>query len=126
MTYLTLEEIIVIHNLLVERHGGSLGIRDIRLLESAIMRPQTSFGGIELYPDAYSKAAVLSQGLIKNHAFLDGNKRVGIHAALTFLRLNGIKAKYGHKALIKLAVDIANNKKTVEDIGEFYKNENSE
>ncbi len=124
MIYLTLEEILILHNLQIEKFGGSLGIRDIRLLESAIYRPHTTFGGVELYPDIFTKAAALAHSIIKNHAFIDGNKRSGIHAAITFLRINGEMAKYNHQQLFKLAIDISTDKITLEKIAEFFKNKN--
>lgn len=121
MIFLTLEEVIIFHTIQIKKYGGSLGIRDIRLLESAILRPQTTFGGVDLYPDVFTKAGVLAQSLIKNHAFIDGNKRTGIHSALVFLRLYGEEAKFRHAELVQLALRIANNKITPEKIAEFFK-----
>ena len=67
----------VIHDEVIEETGGSPGIRDIHLLESAVARPQASFEGDDLYPDIFSKASALGHSIIRNHAFLDGNKRTG-------------------------------------------------
>lgn len=91
MNYLTPEQILFIHSRLVAETGGSHGVRDLGLLESAVARPQTTFEGRELYPDLFTKAAALMDSLINNHPFLDGNKRTGITAAGLFLRLNGQK-----------------------------------
>src|SRR3989344_5060993 len=90
MIYLSLEEVLILHEYQIEKFGGAQGILDIRLLESAILRPQTTFGGKDLYDDLYLKSAVLALSIIKNHPFVEGNKRTGLHAALVFLELNGV------------------------------------
>jgi death-on-curing protein len=89
MRYLTVEQVLFLHARLIAETGGSHGIRDIGLLESAIARPQATFEAKDLYPDVFSKAAALLHSLISNHPFVDGNKRVGIGAAALFLRANG-------------------------------------
>lgn len=87
--YLSLEEVLELHRLIVEQSGGSDGIRDISGLESSLAQPQMTFDCRDLYPSVGDKAAALGFSLIGNHPFIDGNKRVG-HAALeTFLLLNG-------------------------------------
>jgi death-on-curing protein len=89
MRYLTLEEVLELHRLALERAGGMAGVRDFGGLESALAQPQMAFGGQDLYPELADKAAALGFSLVCNHPFVDGNKRVG-HAALeTFLVLNG-------------------------------------
>jgi death-on-curing protein len=89
MRYLTLTEVLDLHRLVLEQSGGGPGLRDGGALDSAMAQPQFSFGGQELYPTLADKASALAFSLIKNHPFVDGNKRVG-HAALeTFLVLNG-------------------------------------
>lgn len=88
MRYLSLGEVLELHRRIIEETGGSPGLRDLAALESAVAQPRMTFGGADLYPDLASKAAALGFSLIKNHPFVDGNKRVG-HAALeTFLMLN--------------------------------------
>ncbi|MCL5428642.1 MAG: type II toxin-antitoxin system death-on-curing family toxin [Chloroflexi bacterium] len=91
MTYLTAEQVLFVHSRLVSEIGGSHGIRDLGLLESAVARPQATFEGKDLYPDIFNKAAALMESLIGNHPFVDGNKRAGISAAVLFLRINGWK-----------------------------------
>ena len=81
MIYLTPEQVLFIHSRLVAETGGSHGVRDLGLLESAVARPRATFDGKELYPDLFTKTAVLMDSLINNHPFLDGNKRTGITAA---------------------------------------------
>lgn len=87
--YLTLEEILELHRLVLEQSGGLEGVRDLGGLDSALAQPQMTFGGQELYPSLAEKAAALGFSLVSNHPFLDGNKRVGHAAMETFLVLNG-------------------------------------
>lgn len=91
MHYLTLNEVIELHDHHIQQTGGSGGIRDIGALESAIAQPRATFGRIELYPTLVEKAVALGFSLIQNHAFVDGNKRVGHAAMEIFLRINGRK-----------------------------------
>lgn len=99
MRKLSKEQILMLHSQLIEETGGSDGVRDYNLLESAIESPFQSFGGDELHPTIQAKAARLGYGLIKNHCMIDGNKRIGTHAMLVFLALNGIELKYTQKEL---------------------------
>jgi death on curing protein len=87
--YLTLDEVLELHRLVVARSGGSAGIRDRGGLDSAVAQPRMAFGGQELYPTLEEKAAALGLSLVLNHPFVDGNKRVGHAAMETFLVLNG-------------------------------------
>jgi len=91
MIFLTPEQVLFIHSRLIAETGGSHGVRDLGLLESAIARPQTTFDNKELYPDLFTKAAVLMESLINNHPFVDGNKRTGVTASGLFLIINGWK-----------------------------------
>ena len=91
MNYLTPEQVLFIHSRLVTETGGSHGMRDLGLLESAVARPRASFEGKELYPELFTKAAALMDSVINNRPFVDGNKRMGITAAGLFLRINGWK-----------------------------------
>jgi len=86
--YLTVTEVLLIHARLIQRTGGSKGLSSMALLESAVGRPQASYGGTDLYPDVWSKAAALMHSLIRNHPFVDGNKRTALTAATVFLELN--------------------------------------
>jgi len=90
MIFLSVDQIISLHTHLISETGGINGIRDKGLLESAVHTPFQSFGGTDAYPSLQQKAARLCYGLIRNHAFLDGNKRIGVHAMLVFLSLNRI------------------------------------
>ena len=99
MIKLTKRQILMLHSQLVKETGGSDGMRDEKLLESAIETPFQSFDGEELYPSIQAKAARLCYGLVMNHAMEDGNKRIGTHAMLVFLELNGHKLNYSQQEL---------------------------
>jgi death-on-curing protein len=100
MKKLTVSQIIDIHKDIIEETGGSTGIRDFGLLESAAYEPFQTFDGEPLYPSIQQKAARLAYALAKNHPFVDGNKRIGIHAMLVFLQINGIELVYTQKELV--------------------------
>lgn len=89
MRYLTLVEILALHREIISVHGGSIGIRDIGSLESSINQPRVTFDQKDLYPDLVSKASAVCYFLVKNHPFIDGNKRVAHAAMEIFLILNG-------------------------------------
>lgn len=114
MIRLTASQIIKLHEQLIQQTGGSHGIRDMGLLESAIEAPFQSFGEHELYPSVQAKAARLGYGLIKNHAMIDGNKR--IDAMLVMLALNGVSLQYAQKDLYTIILDVAAGKKGYEDL----------
>ena len=88
MRYLTLSDVLEVHRQVMAQSGGAEGLMHLPALESALAQPQMTFGGEELYPTLVDKAAVLSYALIKNHPFLDGNKRTGHAAMEVFLVLN--------------------------------------
>jgi death on curing protein len=89
MEYLTPQQILFIHHRLIAATGGSHGVRDLGALQSAAARPQATFEGIDLYPDLFAKAAALFESLIRNHPFVDGNKRTAVAAAGILLRRCG-------------------------------------
>lgn len=91
MRYLTLGEVLELHRRLVAQTGGATALRDLGALESAVAQPRMTFGGEDLYPDLPAKAAAMGFSLIRNHPFLDGNKRIGHAAVETFLVLNGFE-----------------------------------
>lgn len=113
MIILSKEQILKIHASLIEATGGSGGIRDEGMLDLALKNPFQSFGGKELYPSIQAKAARLCFGLVKNHAMLDGNKRLGTHVMLVFLALNGYELSYSQKELSGVILALASG-----DIGE--------
>lgn len=116
MKKLSKKQILMLHTQLIQQTGGSEGVRDYNLLDSALETPFQSFGGDELYPTIQAKAARLGYGLIKNHCMIDGNKRIGTHSMLVFLALNGIELKYMQKALYETILDVAAGKIEYEDL----------
>src|SRR5882672_10235468 len=117
--FLRLNEIIEIHNDQIVRYGGLAGIRDRGLLQSAVAMPMSSFGGQYLHPDLYEMAAAYLFHLVKNHAFVDGNKRVGTVAALVFLELNGVEVNADETEFEKLVLDVADNKSGKSAVAEY-------
>ena len=107
MKVLSKRQILMLHSVLVARSGGMDGLRDEGLLESAINTPLQTFGGQELYPTVLEKAARLGYGLIHNHPFMDGNKRIGTHAMLVFLDINNITLSYEDDDLIAAILRVA-------------------
>ena len=126
MRYLTIDEVLVLHAYQVDKFGGNPNVLDIKLLESALARPQTILSEKEMFPTVYDKAAVLAIGIIKNHPFVDGNKRTGIHALLVFLELNEVKVLLEDADLVKLAEGIATKKITVKKVAKFLKDNTSQ
>lgn len=116
MITLTKEQVLMFHDQLIEATGGSKGIRDEGMLESALMNPYQSFGGIELYPSIQAKAAQLCFGIVKDHPMIDGNKRLGTHVMLVFLALNGYELSYSQKELSDTILLLAAGKLQSEDI----------
>lgn len=109
MTIKTLskDDILFLHEKLINRYGGSHGIRDDKLLDSALAAPFQSFGGIELYPTIEDKAARLGFGLAANHPFHDGNKRIGAKAMLALLDINGISLSCTSEELSDIFLSVA-------------------
>ena len=116
MIYLTAEQILFLHARLVAETGGGHGVRDLSMLLSAAGRPQASFDGQDLYPDLFTKAAALMDSLIRNHPFLDGNKRTGIAAAAMFLRANGTWLDATSAELEKFTLEVAQSQLTLNEI----------
>lgn len=116
LRYLTVEQVLFIHMRLIAETGGSPGLRDLALLESAVARPQATFGGEDLYPDLFVKAAALLDSLVRNHPFVDGNKRVGVTAAGLFLRFNHQQLTASNAELEQFALQAARSELDVEEI----------
>lgn len=120
--YLTLDQILAIHYEQIEQFGGGHGVRDVGLLESALYRPQSAFGGEDLYSNVFDKAAVLGQSILLNHAFMDGNKRTAMESMFLFLDNNGITLKINEKEIITTALDIESKKMDVKNIANWLEN----
>ena len=110
------EKVSLLHQLMAEATGGDVGIRDEALLESAIENIYATFDGVELYPSKEEKAARLGFSLISNHAFVDGNKRIGIYVMLSFLELNGIKIWASNEDVVNLGLSVADGSANYDDI----------
>jgi death on curing protein len=119
--FLTLEEVLESHRQQVELFGGSHGLRDAGLLESALAQPQAMFGGQYLHPDLCSMAAAYLFHLVNNHPFVDGNKRIGLDAALVFLELNDRSISAAKDELIDLVLQTAQGQATKPEIAEFFR-----
>ena len=121
MKYLTPQNVIQIHFEIVEETGGSQGLRDLGLLESAVLRPQATFGGKDLYPSIILKAAALVHSLLLNHVFIDGNKRTATIAMIEFLTLNGKDFKATNREVVDFALWVENKKPSIEEIASWIK-----
>lgn len=106
---------------MVKRFGGSLGIRDLGLVESAVARPKTTFGGEYLYKSIFDKSSALLQSLLKNHPFVDGNKRAALTSSGLFLKKNGYKLINSHQAEVEFAVKVDNGNLTIDQISKWLK-----
>lgn len=101
------DKVLLLHQLMAEATGGSIGVRDEALLESALENAFATFGGQELYPSKEEKGARIGYTLISNHAFVDGNKRIGMYVMLTFLEVNGIRLECTNEDVIAVGMGIA-------------------
>ncbi len=116
------EKILLLHQMIIESSGGRDGIRDFNLIDSAINSLYQTYDGVELYPTKEEKAARLGYSLISNHAFVDGNKRVGLLSMLSFLSINGLKLNYTDDELIDLGLSLADGKIKYQDLLNWIKN----
>lgn len=107
MKTLSKRQVQMLHEQLIDETGGAQGIRDEGMLESALASPFQSFGDVDAFPSIQQKAARLCFGLVMNHPFVDGNKRIGAHAMLVFLALNGITLVYQQDEFTDLILSLA-------------------
>ena len=119
--YLASEEVLIIHAKVIDESGGLHGVRDTHLVASMIERPKMQFGGSDLYPTIFEKAAVYFESCAFHHAFLDGNKRTAIAIASRFLYLNGYDLKTTNKILEKFVLDTIIQKYELLKIAEWLK-----
>ncbi len=115
------EQILLLHEKIVVNSGGSAGTRDDNLLLSAINSPYQTFGGEDLYPTLIEKAVRLGYNLISNHPFIDGNKRIGLHALLVYLDIHGINLEYNDDDLINLIFGVASGLTSYEEFLNWVK-----
>ena len=115
------EKVLLLHNLITEETGGDPNIRDFALLDSALESAFQTFGGEELYPTKEEKAAKLGFSLISNHAFVDGNKRIGMYVMMTFLEVNGIKIEPDVDDVARVGIAVASGEMSYEELLEWIK-----
>lgn len=121
MNYLTPEQVLFVHYRLIEETGGCHGVRDVALLQSAVARPMATFDSNDLYPDLFSKSAALMHSVIKNHPFVDGNKRTAITAASIFLFRNGYELKASCKELELFTFKVARENIELQEIKRWFR-----
>lgn len=110
------EKVLLLHQIMAEATGGSAGVRDDALLESAIESAYATFDSQELYPSKEEKAARLGFSLISNHAFVDGNKRIGMYIMLSFLDINGVKIEATNDEVVSLGLSVADGTAKYDEI----------
>ena len=116
------EKVLLLHKFIAEETGGSIGIRDEALLESALETTFSGFGDTEFYPTKEEKGARLGYTLISNHAFIDGNKRIGMYVMLTFLEVNGIRIDCTDEEVITVGLGVADGSISYEKLLSWIRN----
>ena len=119
--FVPLEDVLLIHETIIEAIGGKEGIRDFTLFHSAISRPQASFAGKDLYLSIFDKAAALAHSLLLNHPFADGNKRTSLATTERFLNINGLEIVATQKEKVKFTLDIESKKLNLTAISKWLK-----
>lgn len=119
--YLTPEQILFLHSRLIAEMGGGHGIRDLGMLLSALGRPQATFDEKDLYPDLFSKVAAFMDSLVRNHPFVDGNKRTAITASALFLRINGVQLVVENNDMVRFTLACAQSQLSLDEIRDWFK-----
>ena len=115
------DKVLLLHQLIAQETGGSIGVRDEGLLESALESAFSTFGGQELYPSKEEKGARIGFSLISNHAFVDGNKRIGVYVMLTFLEVNGIRLDCTNEDVVYVGLSVADGSMKYEELLSWIK-----
>ncbi len=113
------EKVLLLHRLITEETGGDPNVRDVALLDSALESAFATFDGKELYPTKEEKGARIGYALISNHAFVDGNKRIGMYVLLTFLEVNGIKIRPTNAEVARVGLAVASGEMKYEELLEW-------
>ena len=121
MKVFTVRQILILHERMIQKYGGSSGVRDMGMLESAVGRPFATFGGEDLYPDIFMKAGAFIQSIVKNHPFIDGNKRTAFSGTIAFLLANGVFISVNINQAVKWMLRVANENITVDEITDWLK-----
>jgi death-on-curing protein len=119
--FLDIDDIIEVQQHLIEAYGGEPGLRDSGLLQSAMAMPQAMFGGVFLHEDLYQMAAAYLFHIVKNHPFVDGNKRAGTAAAIVFLDINNVEVRADQDDLATFVVEVADGKHEKSAIAEYFR-----
>ena len=123
--FLTLSEVLRLHEMQLRHFGGSSGIRDLGLLQSAMGNVEASFGGEYLHRTLYEFGAAYLYGICRNHPFVDGNKRTAAAAALTFFEMNGVTIEAAEDSLYDLVIAVAEGRITKDDVASFFQTHSS-
>ena len=121
IAYLSVEQIVEIHSIQLERYGGRTGLRDRGALESAVARPAMTFDGEDLYRNLPAKAAALMHSLVSNHPFVDGNKRVGAHSAVVFLSINDAPLACSADELYEITISAARGELAADQLAIWFR-----
>lgn len=116
------EKVLLLHQLLIEETGGDEGVRDMGLLDSALSACYATFDGRELFPSKEEKAARLGIGLVSNHAFVDGNKRIGMYIMLSFLEVNGVRIEVTDEEIVRVGLALAHGTMKYEELLQWILN----
>ena len=114
-------DVVLFHEKIIKETGGSYGIRDIDLVESALNRALMTYGGRDLYPTTLEKIAVITHSLIAFHGFVDGNKRIGVAVMILLLKMNNVKIKYTQQEIVELGLKVAEGSWKEKDILDWIK-----
>ncbi len=120
--YLTPEQVLFLHSRLIAETGGSQGVRDLGMLLSALGRPQAAFEEKDLYPDLFLKTAALMDSLVRNHPFVDGNKRTAITAAALFLRINGYRLDVENNEMVRFTLASVPSQLSLDEMAGWFRN----
>jgi death-on-curing protein len=121
VVFISVEQVEALHAAQLRRFGGADGQRDRGALEAAVARPAMTFGGEDLYPELPSKAGALMHSLLMSHPYMDGNKRVGAHAAILFLRLNGHRTNFSSADLEEITMAVARGEVDAEALAIWFR-----
>ena len=119
--YLTPEQVLFLHSRLIAETGGGHGVHELGLLLSALGRPQGTFDGKDLYPELFLKTAALMDSLVRNHPFVDGNKRTAITAAALFLRMNGYRLVVENNEMVRFTLACAQSQLSLDEIAHWFR-----
>ncbi len=119
--FLTIEDVLYIHQDQIERYGGEHGVRDQHLLESAIAQPRAAFGGQYLHSDVFEMAAAYLFHVVQNHPFADGNKRTGAVAALVFLDWNHVRVRTDEEGLVDITLRVATGQSGKAEVADHFR-----